>query len=399
MANEQPTNNNKLNLKTIYEVINKESGKSDQNLFILASDPQFLIILLQDVLSVAIEKVGKRNGIFTTDNQEKLTDAVETNDVAQISDALSYIFSRKYKEKDNLYWNSIPSENNNPGKVRTVHPFVKDKFVYIPASKMINLTPQTRSILGFDGITFSNPQTGLIEIPSKGIFQMSKSELDAWSEKSNISSYTGIDITTSVAIGNILTNINDIKTVSYSTHRSNVQVRAIGSALPRGISRGPITIAGSIICTVRLMDPMKRLDPQTLMGYDSMVIESDADLFKAAMLPVQYPLFDLMVMYQNELGDASVLLIYGISLHDTGQTSSISDTETEIQYVYSALDIEPIKMVRFRKDGTIISPFQSDEYMKRKQRIINGLSLHSNPYDIPSVKTTFGNLSHLDFIL
>ena len=403
MAEKNKNNINTLPLKRLYNIVNgltatalSPEQQSREDLHVLSSDPAFLSILVNNIIPEIVTTGGINNGIVGSDDSliNQLSSAILGGDTADISDAITDIFG-----DDSLKWERTPTTDAIDPDIRYVSTSLLSGTVDIPAIAMLNLTPAARAVLGFEGVSFENPQTGLIDVPARGVFSMTKAELDAFLEKPTVTTYTGVDITTSVAIGKIITNIQDLKTVSYSTHRANTQVRSCGSAYPRGISRGPRTIGGSLICTVRLIDPMKSLDPQVLMGYDDFTIESDTDLFKETMLPDQYPLFDLLLFYQNEVGDASALIIYGISIHDVGQTSSISDTETEVQYVYTAMDIDPIRMIRFNKDGTVINPFESNAYLRRKQRIVQGTTLHNDPYDIPSVRGSHGNMSHLEFIL
>ena len=46
-----------------------------------------------------------------------------------------------------------------------------------------------------------------------------------------------------------------------------------------------------------------------------------------------------------------------------------------------------------------INPFKSNEYLRRKKRIIESNTIHNYPFVTPTIVTTAGNISHLDFLM
>jgi len=415
---------NKLKFRTLHAVIGgfdltkDKDGKpkttqqspitQHQNANILAKDSAFLSTMLGTILPRLIELERANEVVVQQRYLDELTGSIADSNAIGITHAIVSMFS----ERSTFKKISGPDGFNESTKIR-IHmvgtEIVGDKGEFditlgtkydisfdIPVREILSFTPQTRAILGFDQVEFFD--SGLIEDAAvfTTVDQTEQRDLER-SGKSTVSTYTGVDIITSVSIGKIVTNIDDIKTISYSTHRDIVHARTLGSSYPSGLSRGPRTIAGSMICCVRLRDPMTNIDPQKLIGYDDLVVETDKDLYRESMLPDQYPMFDMLIVYQNEYGDSSALNIYGIAISDTGQTSSISDTETEIQYTYVALDMDPLKKIKFNADGTLVKPF-NNEYIKRKKRIIEGNTLHNDPFTTPAIVTDLGNISHLDFV-
>ena len=68
---------------------------------------------------------------------------------------------------------------------------------------------------------------------------------------STYTSYSGADIVATIqAIGGKPMVFGELQTITYSTHREVQPIRSIGNINPRGFTRGPRTIAGSMIFTV-----------------------------------------------------------------------------------------------------------------------------------------------------
>ena len=128
----------------------------------------------------------------------------------------------------------------------------------------------------------------------------------------------------------------DIQTLSYSIYREKYPVRSIGMAYPKGFTRGPRTIAGSLIFTMFdkqiLLDVINRIRPDT----------SD-DRYPSTPLIDQLPRFDITITFANEYGAASTLVIYGVELVSEGVTMSIEDLFTENTVSYIAQDMSPMR--------------------------------------------------------
>lgn len=135
--------------------------------------------------------------------------------------------------------------------------------------------------------------------------------------------------------------LTDIQTLSISTYREKQPVRNLGSIGPRAYTRGPRTVAGSMVFTLFNKDVL----------YDAMRMQpGDADLNDVAPLndPLRYvlidqiPPFDIVIMFSNEYGFNSRQILYGVEIASTGQVMSIEDLFTEKTVQYVAADLTPI---------------------------------------------------------
>lgn len=133
----------------------------------------------------------------------------------------------------------------------------------------------------------------------------------------------------------------EIQTLSVSTYREKYPVRSLGTTYPKGFTRGPRTIAGSMVFTVfdkNVLYELLAADPS----------EFDADrLFSTAIID-QLPPFDITISFANELGQLSRMTIYGVEFVSEGQTMSIHDLFIENTAQYIARDIDPMT-----KDGDL----------------------------------------------
>lgn len=134
----------------------------------------------------------------------------------------------------------------------------------------------------------------------------------------------------------------EIQTLSVSSHREKFPVRALGGTYPKSFTRGPRTIAGSMIFTV----------------FDRNVLEefleahpSDFDAHNPTTTAIidQIPPFDITVAFANELGQVSRMAIYGVELINEGQTMSIEDLLLENVVQFTARDYDPMRAVSRRK--------------------------------------------------
>jgi len=146
------------------------------------------------------------------------------------------------------------------------------------------------------------------------------------------SSYSGCDIIP-VCIGRNtageekIFTIGDIATLSYSIHQDKGTVRVLGHHLPVGVTRGGITIAGTMIFSV--------FDRRALWE-----ISNREGPYKRVVKATMLPPFDVILRYANEYGDSSVLSIYGIQIVDEGQSQSVEDMYIENTMSYIAMDID-----------------------------------------------------------
>lgn len=144
-------------------------------------------------------------------------------------------------------------------------------------------------------------------------------------------SFSGVDIIASITLPGDKTMVfGELQTISYSIHREKHPVRAMGRINAKGYTRGPRTIAGSLIFTVFDRHIVEKLIDRRfeLEGHQGNIVTDEL------------PPFDVTITFGNEYGSIARLAIYGITITDEGQVMSIEDMVTEQTMTYVALDID-----------------------------------------------------------
>lgn len=139
----------------------------------------------------------------------------------------------------------------------------------------------------------------------------------------------------------------ELQTLSISTDRDKRPVRSLGSVQVKGFTRGPRTIAGTMIFTVfdrNVLWELLDADPSDLDGDDK---------FRAALMD-QLPPIDITVQFANEYGSISRMTIYGVEFVNEGRTLSIENLLLEDVVQYVARDIDVMTPV-VDKDGNQLS--------------------------------------------
>lgn len=153
--------------------------------------------------------------------------------------------------------------------------------------------------------------------------------------------------------------LGDLQTITISTHREKFPVRALGHVGAKGYTRGPRTIGGSMIFTVF---DKSILSEMLVQGYqlESSAIDDIGVL--GAVLIDQIPPFDITIMFANETGSMSKLVLFGVELINEGQSMSIEDLITENVVTYVARHFSPMESlldpfaVDFSKESKGIEP-------------------------------------------
>ena len=133
----------------------------------------------------------------------------------------------------------------------------------------------------------------------------------------------------------------DVHTISWSSYREKRPVRACGCVAVKGYTRGPRTVAGSMIVTILSTSTLVEL----LGATDG---EADASLgpmvrnWRYISLD-QIPPFDIYIQGVNEFGQASWMGIYGIEIQTEGGTFSVEDILSEMTIEYTARHKSPIR--------------------------------------------------------
>jgi hypothetical protein len=155
--------------------------------------------------------------------------------------------------------------------------------------------------------------------------------------------------------------LGNIQTLSYSTFREVEPVRSLSRTYADGYTRGPRTIAGTIVWTV--LDQYVLAEALKFSGID--------DKYEASSILIdQIPPFNVIITLGNEYGDVASMGIYGIRMVNEGSTFSIDDMITEQTNSFIAADIDLLhKGPPFRDNKTLPGlRCGTDVLMKEAQR-------------------------------
>lgn len=191
-------------------------------------------------------------------------------------------------------------------------------------------------------------------VPSAGSFTSSR-------YRDTNTSFSGADIVATITpLGGKPVVFGEIQTISYSIYRPTTPIHTLGRINPKGVVRGPRTIAGSLIFTVFDRHVLKALmDSYATDGAkfgDSLqdtygFSENDLiDIRKHAKTD-ELPPFDINISFMNEYGNSATMTLYGVYILTEGQTMSIEDMITENTMQYIAMDIDLMDYTRLRTDN------------------------------------------------
>ena len=129
----------------------------------------------------------------------------------------------------------------------------------------------------------------------------------------------------------------EAQTLSISVFRDKQAVRAMGSVYPKGFTRGPRQIGGSLVFTVFDRDVLYEF----LEAHPS---DFDGNRQTSAIID-QLPPVDIIITFASELGSVSRMALYGVEFVSNGQVMSIEDLITENTVEYVARDMDPMTNV------------------------------------------------------
>jgi len=138
--------------------------------------------------------------------------------------------------------------------------------------------------------------------------------------------------------------LGNLQTISYSTFREVDPVRSLGKTYADAYTRGPRTVAGTLVWTVLDQYVLaEALKYSYVDSYDPSTILID-----------QIPPFNIIITFNNEYGDVATMGIYGVRVVNEGSTFSIDDMITEQTNSFVASDLDLLhKGPPFRKSKTL----------------------------------------------
>jgi len=169
----------------------------------------------------------------------------------------------------------------------------------------------------------------------------------------------------------------ELQTISYQSFRDKVPFRPLGSVYPVGYTRGPRTIAGSMIFTIFHQHVLHEILDLNLKFYNTGT--SDHDKYRyTTNLADQLPPLDISLVFANEYGALSHMGIWGVEFISEGATFSIEDIFSENTLQWVARDLDPMRLIDKRAiDGQGIKEEWSigaSSLLQRKQYQNNHLT-------------------------
>jgi hypothetical protein len=144
-------------------------------------------------------------------------------------------------------------------------------------------------------------------------------------------------------LSNFAFELGTVQTISCQAHRPKSPVRSLGNSHVRGYTRGPRTIAGSMIFTVLDQQSLRKLCKQMEDMLSNAYNTSD---IRSSILPDQLLPVDLTFLFQNEYGSISRMALYGVEFLNHGKTLSIEDLLIEEVIQFVALDMDPMANIK-----------------------------------------------------
>jgi len=182
------------------------------------------------------------------------------------------------------------------------------------------------------------PDSALINVLDPSVVSRDKPGSNGWAN-TPYTSFSGADIVVEATVpgpgkGETIT-LGELQTLSYSMHRENRPVRAVGHVAPVGFVKGPRTIAGTMIWT-------------NFNHYGWYRLAMLKPLLKKSNFPLadMLPPMDITVTLANEFGSISGIRIMGVTITDEGGTMSIDDLILESTVNYMARGLQPLIAIR-----------------------------------------------------
>jgi len=183
-----------------------------------------------------------------------------------------------------------------------------------------------------------------MKIPRRQYGKVGNLNPTAYEFPQSITTFTGADIIAVAYIHDQLKVLGELQTISYSIHREKSAVMLLGRVNPPCFTRGPRSMAGSLIFTV--------FDREVLEELINTYPDDTVDNNFSTILLDQIPPFDITISFMNEDGYLSSMVIYGVEIVDDGQVMSINDMIIENVKSYKARGID----LMYKKSGGVWTP-------------------------------------------
>lgn len=170
------------------------------------------------------------------------------------------------------------------------------------------------------------------------------------------STFTGSDILLMIEIAEpapdgkrYAKQLVEATTITVSTHRETVPVRASGYINPKGFALGTRTIAGTLILNQFTAEALLPFFQSSLVNDGS----KDTNFTKLDQLPP----FNITLMFTNESGYASMRHLLGVKFVTDGVVYSIQDMLSEQTLTWMATDFTPLQPITAMSMFQPVNPF------------------------------------------
>lgn len=133
-----------------------------------------------------------------------------------------------------------------------------------------------------------------------------------------------------------LNSLGMVHTISYSSFREKFAVRTLGKVQAKGYTAGPRTVAGTMVFNV--------VQEHELMKLAGSVEDSEGSHPRALLLD-QLDSFNLMLVFSNEYGSYSIMILFDVTIQSEGQNMSVEEIITKNTMNFYATDIVPLTPV------------------------------------------------------
>ena len=123
----------------------------------------------------------------------------------------------------------------------------------------------------------------------------------------------------------------ELSTVSYSFFREKVPVRSIGFTRARGYTKGPRTVAGTLVFTM--------LNKASINQFAEELYGETKHL---SIMPDELPPFSIDINFISEYGNKTRISLIGVEIAEGNQVVSSQNLRTNEQYSFVAQDLVQI---------------------------------------------------------
>lgn len=160
--------------------------------------------------------------------------------------------------------------------------------------------------------------------------------------------------------------LGSLATISYSTFREKFGVRTLGRTEVKSYTRGPRTIAGTMVFTV-----FNTFELDRMIALYNQKFAMDINLLD------QLPPFNIMLVFANEYGSISMMHLFDIDFNAEGQSQSINDLTISRSLNFYCKDMLPLKHIH--QEWTSYSQMFLDESVQEKLRLLAKPSVSAEP--------------------